>query len=410
MSKSVKQEPIDWNAALKEILSGGVTRTIVSVILGFAVGAFFMIVSNREFLQSVGFFFADPLASIRAAGDVVGAGYGALFQGSIYNANAATFEGSIRPLTETLRLAGPLIAAGLGIGLGFRVGLFNIGGTGQLVSGLIWATFVATRVELPPVIHFVVAIVAAIAGSAVIGAFVGFLKARTGANEVITTIMLNYIIVSFFNFLLTNNALLQGATAGGYTKSDPAFETARLPYLLGESYALNIGFLLAIAAVIVYWWLMERSTIGFRLRAVGFNPSAARTAGINVEGTYILALGLSAAFVGIAAANQALSSTGGVTPTSHAGIGFDAITVALLGGSSATGVLLAGLLFGAFKAGSSAIQVVGISPDVLGIVQGAIVLFIAAPPLIRAIFRLPPPQTTSMLSALKSKLFSRGGK
>ena len=410
MSKSVNKDPIDWNAALKEILSGGVTRTIVSVILGFAVGAFFMIISNREFLQSMGYFFADPLASFRAAGDVVSAGYGALFQGSIYNANAATFEGSIRPLTETLRLAGPLIAAGLGIGLGFRVGLFNIGGTGQLVSGLIWATFVATRIELPPVIHFVVAIVAAIVGAALVGAFVGFLKARTGANEVITTIMLNYIIVSFFNFLLTDNALLQGATAGGYTKSDPAFETARLPYLLGEAYALNLGFVLAIVAVVVYWWLMERSTIGFRLRAVGFNPSAAKTAGINVERTYILALGLSAAFVGIAAANQALSSTGGVTPTSHAGIGFDAITVALLGGSSATGVLLAGLLFGAFKAGSSAIQIVGISPDVLGIVQGAIVLFIAAPPLIRAIFRLPPPQTTSMLSALKSKLFSRGGK
>ena len=410
MSKSVKKDPIDWNAALKEMLSGGLTRTIVSVILGFVVGAFFMIISNREFLQSAGFFFADPLASIRAAGDVVGAGYGALIKGSIYNASAATFEASIRPLTETLRLAGPLIAAGLGIGLGFRVGLFNIGGTGQLVSGLIWATFVATRIELPPVIHFVVAIIAAIAGAAVVGAFVGFLKARTGANEVITTIMLNYIIVSFFNFLLTDNDLLQGVGTGGYTKSDPAFETARLPYLLGDEYALNIGFVLALAAVVVYWWLMERSTIGFRLRAVGFNPSAARTAGINVERTYILALGLSAAFVGIAAANQALSSTGGVTPTSHAGIGFDAITVALLGGSSASGVLLAGLLFGAFKAGSSAIQIVGISPDVLAIVQGAIVLFIAAPPLIRAIFRLPPPQTTSMLSALKSKLFSRGGK
>jgi simple sugar transport system permease protein len=410
MTKSVNKEPIDWNAALKEILSGGVTRTVVSVILGFAVGAFFMIISNREFLQSLGYFFADPLSSLRAAGDVVGAGYGALIQGSIYNPNAATFEGAIRPFTETLRLAGPLIAAGLGIGLGFRVGLFNIGGTGQLVSGLIWATFVATRMELPPVIHFVVAIVAAIVGAALVGAFVGFLKARTGANEVITTIMLNYIIVSFFNFLLTDNSMLQGETAGGYTKSDPAFETARLPYLLGESYALNLGFVLAIAAVVVYWWLMERSTIGFRLRAVGFSPSAAKTAGINVERTYVLALGLSAAFVGIAAANQALSSTGGVTPTSHAGIGFDAITVALLGGSSASGVLLAGFLFGAFKAGSSAIQIVGISPDVLGIVQGSIVLFIAAPPLIRAIFRLPPPQTTSMLSALKSKLFSRGGK
>jgi len=178
MSEKTRKEPINWNAALKEILSGGITRTVMSVILGFAVGAFFMIISNKEFLQSVGYFFADPLASLRAAGDVVGAGYGALFKGSIYNASAATFEGAIRPLTETLRLAGPLIAAGLGIGLGFRVGLFNIGGTGQLVSGLIWATFVATRIELPPVIHFVVAIVAAIVGSAIVGAFVGFLRAR----------------------------------------------------------------------------------------------------------------------------------------------------------------------------------------------------------------------------------------
>ena len=410
MSATSRQEPVNWNAALKEILSGGLTRTILSVILGFVVGAFFMIVSNKEFLQSVGYFFADPLASLRAAGDVVSAGYGALFKGAIYNSNAETFEAAIRPLTETLRLAGPLIAAGLGIGLGFRVGLFNIGGTGQLISGMIWATFVATRIELPPVIHFIVAILAAIVGSALVGAFVGFLKARTGANEVITTIMLNYVIVSFFNHLLLDNNLLQGATAGGHTKSDPAFETARLPNLFGENFALNLGFILSIVAVIIYWWLMERSTIGFRLRAVGFNSSAARTAGINVEGTYILALGLSAAFVGIAAANQALSSTGGVTPTTHAGIGFDAITVALLGGSTASGVLLAGLLFGAFKAGSSAIQIEGISPDVLGIVQGAIVLFIAAPPLIRAIFRLPPAQTTSMLTALRSRLFSRGGK
>ena len=410
MSTTARQEQINWNSALKEILSGGLTRTILSVILGFIVGAFFMIVSNKEFLQSVGYFFADPLASLRAAGDVVSAGYGALFKGAIYNSNAETFEAAIRPLTETLRLAGPLIAAGLGIGLGFRVGLFNIGGTGQLISGMIWATFIATRIELPPVIHFIVAILAAIVGSALVGAFVGFLKARTGANEVITTIMLNYVIVSFFNHLLLDNNLLQGATAGGHTKSDPAFETARLPNLFGENFALNLGFILSIVAVIIYWWLMERSTIGFRLRAVGFNSSAARTAGINVEGTYILALGLSAAFVGIAAANQALSSTGGVTPTTHAGIGFDAITVALLGGSTASGVLLAGLLFGAFKAGSSAIQIEGISPDVLGIVQGAIVLFIAAPPLIRAIFRLPPAQTTSMLSALRSRLFSRGGK
>ena len=410
MSKKTPKEPIQWNVAFKEVLSGSLTRTILSVLLGFAVGAFFMIISNKEFLQSITYFLANPLASVRAAMDVVGLGYGALFHGAIYNPDAATVEASIRPITETLRLSGPLIAAGLGIALGFRVGLFNIGGTGQMISGVIWATFVATRMELPPVIHFVVAIIAAIIGSALVGAFVGYLKAKTGANEVITTIMLNYVIVNFFAFLLLDQNLLQGETASGNTKSDPAIETARLPLLLGESYSLHLGFILALIAVVVYWWLMERSTIGFRLRAVGFNPSAAKTAGIKVEKTYVLALALSAAFVGIAGANQALASTGGVTPTSHSNIGFDAITVALLGGSTAPGVLLAGLLLGAFKAGGASIQAAGISPDVLSIVQGAIVLFIAAPPLIRAIFRLPPPQNTGMLESIKVKLFSRGGK
>jgi general nucleoside transport system permease protein len=410
MSQKSSKEPIQWNIAFKEVVSGGLTRTLLSVVLGFAVGAVFMIISNKEFLQSITYFFANPLASIRAASDVVGLGYGALFQGAIYNADAATVEASIRPITETLRLSGPLIAAGLGIGLGFRVGLFNIGGTGQMISGVIWATFVATRMELPPVIHFIAAVIAAIIGSALVGAFVGYLKAKTGANEVITTIMLNYVIVSFFSFLLLDNNLLQGKTAAGNTQSDPAFETARLPLLFGESYSLHLGFILALIAGVVYWWLMERSTIGFRLRAVGFNPSAAKTAGIKVEKTYVLALALSAAFVGIAGANQALASTGGVTPTSHSNIGFDAITVALLGGSTAPGVLLAGLLFGAFKAGGASIQAAGVSSDVLSIVQGAIVLFIAAPPLIRAIFRLPPPQNTSMLESIRAKLFRRGGK
>jgi general nucleoside transport system permease protein len=408
VSMEAKKDPIDWNSAFKEIMSGGFSRTFFSVLMGFVVGAFFMIISNKEFLTSIGYFFADPLASIRAAGDVVSSGYGALLRGSIFNPAAPTFEGAIRPLTETLRTAGPMIAAGLGVALGFRVGLFNIGGTGQMVSGIIWATFVATRMELPPIVHFLVAIVAAIVGSVIVGAFVGFLKARTGANEVITTIMLNYIILSFFSFLLSERSLLQGIDATGNRKSDPAAETARLPLIFGDSYDLHLGFVLAIACVGIYWWLMQKSAIGFRLRAVGFSPTAARTAGINVKGTYVLALGLSAGFIGVAAANQALFSTGGVSPSSHAGIGFDAITVALLGGSNAIGVLLAGLLFGAFKAGSSAIQIEGISPDVLGIVQGAIVLFVAAPPLIRAIFRLPPPQTSNALSGLRRKLFGRG--
>jgi ABC-type uncharacterized transport system permease subunit len=141
---------------------------------------------------------------------------------------------------------------------------------------------------------------------------------------------------------------------------------------------------------------MERSTIGYRFRAVGFNSNAARTAGINVDRVYIMAMAMSAAFVGLAGVNQALGRTAGFTPTIDSGIGFDAITVALLGGSNAVGVVLAGLLFGAMKAGGPSMQVADVAPELLGVVQGLIVLFIAAPPLVRAMFRLPAPRTKSL--------------
>lgn len=410
----VKPDPNDasgddrWSQAFREILAGGFTRTLVSIVLGFAVGAIFMIASSKGFVESLGYFFSRPGDAFAAAAAVVSEGYGALFRGAIYNTNAETFEVAIRPLTETLRLGAPLVMAGLGVALGFRVGLFNIGGTGQLVFGIIWATFVATRVELPIVLHMLVAVVAAVMGAALFGALVGFLKARTGAHEVILTIMFNYVALNLFTWLMRNPSLLQEQDGGGTPKADPPALTAQLPKLFGDAFALHIGLLLAIFAVVVYWWLMERSSLGFRLRMVGFNPNAARTAGIKVETMYVVAMGLSAAFVGLAGANQALGGASGVTPSVHAGIGFDAITVALLGGSSAPGVLMAGMLFGAFKAGSPSMQVIGISPEVLGIVQGAIVLFIAAPPLIRAIFRLPPPQNTSALRNLTRKAFTRG--
>ncbi len=398
-----------FSQALKEILSGGFTRTLLAVVLGFLVGALFMIGSNKEFLASLGYFLSRPGDAFAAAWNVVSAGYGALLKGAIYNTDADTFEKAIRPLTETLRLGAPLIAAGLGIALAFRVGLFNIGGTGQLIFGMIFSTWIATRVELPFLIHMVVAMIAGILGAALLGALVGYLKARSGAHEVILTIMLNYIALSFFTFLMRDPAILQAEDSAGNPKAAPPAETAMLPKLFGDQYALHWGLIISLVSVIVYWWLMERSTVGFRLRMVGFNPDAAKTAGINVNRTYVVAMALSAAFVGVAAGNQALGVNIGVTPSTHANIGFDAITVALLGGSSAPGVLLAGLLFGAFKAGAPSMQVIGISPEVLGIVQGAIVLFIAAPPLIRAIFRLPKPQNTNALGAITAKWFRKGG-
>jgi len=394
---------------IREIMSGGATRALLSVVAGFVIGAIFMIFSSEEFLAAAQYFTSRPTDALGAAWTAIAEGYSALFRGSIYNYNADNFEASIRPMTETLRFAGPLIASGLGVALAFRVGLFNIGASGQLLFGALWATWISTRVELPWGLHLVVAVLVAILGAAAYGAIVGFLKARTGAHEVIVTIMLNYIAAGILTFFFRTPELLREVDGGGTPKSDAPAETAQLPLLLGPEFTLHAGFILAIVGVFVYWWLMERSTLGFRFRMVGHNADAARTAGINVERTFVLAMAASGAFVGLAAANQALGVRAGLTPDIDGSIGFDAITVALLGSSTAPGVLLAGLLFGAFKAGAPQMQVIGLAPEITGVVQGFIVLFIAAPPLVRAIFRLPPPQKTTVIADWWHKLTTRGG-
>ncbi|WP_213814413.1 ABC transporter permease [Glaciihabitans sp. dw_435] len=399
--------PSRSNELMREILGGGVVRTLLALVVGFVVGAILIIATNEDVLASAGYFFSRPSDLLTAAWNAVSTGYGALFRGSIYDTTATTFAEGIRPLTETLRLASPLIAAGLGIALSFRVGLFNIGGGGQLLVGAAFAGFVSFQWHLPWGIHLIVAIIFGILGAALWGAIVGFLKARTGANEVIVTIMLNYIAVSLVSFLM-RTPILQAPDASGNPKTPAPDATAQLPLLLGDGFALHLGFVLVVAATVLYWWLMERSTIGYRFRAVGLNANAAKTAGINVGRIYILAMAASAAFVGLAGVNQALGRNTGFTPTIDSGIGFDAITVALLGGSTAGGVFLAGLLFGAMKAGSPAMQVESISPEVLGVVQGVIVLFIAAPPLIRAIFRLPKPATNSLIKQWWRARFTRG--
>jgi simple sugar transport system permease protein len=387
-----------WSTAAKEIVSGGAFRAFLSVFLGFVVGALFMVGSNEDFLKALTYLTARPTDALTAGWGAIADGYAALFRGSIYNYNADNLVAALRPITETLRFAAPLIAAGLGVALAFRVGLFNIGASGQILFGALAATAVSTRLELPWGVHLVVAALAAIIASAAYGALVGFLKARTGAHEVIVTIMLNYIAAGLLTFAFRQESLLRETGGGGTPKSDAPAETAQLPLLLGDSYVLHAGIVLAIVAVVIYWWLMERSTIGYRFRMVGHNADAARTAGINVELTFVAAMAVSGAFVGLAAINQALGARAGLTPDIDGSIGFDAITVALLGSSTAPGVLLAGLLFGAFKAGAPSMQVIGLSPEVTGVVQGFIVLFIAAPPLIRAIFRLPAPQKTTVVA------------
>jgi ABC-type uncharacterized transport system permease subunit len=388
---------------LHEIMSGDPVRIALSVLLGFLIGAVFMVVFDKGVIKAFEDFGRNPSFALSTIWWTIQDGYGALFAGSIFNFGADNFIDAIRPFTETLRFAAPLIMAGLGVALTFRVGLFNIGATGQILVGLAGATFVSTRLQMPIIIHMLAAVLAAVVCAMLWGMIVGVLKARTGAHEVIVTIMLNYVALSLFTYLLRQPNLLLEENGGGTPKSDNPEETARLGLLLGPDFQLHYGLIFAVLAVVFYWWLMEKSTFGFRFRMVGHNPSAARAAGIKVENTFIWALSISAGLSGLAAANQGLSADGGLTTSIEAGIGFDAITVALLGGSRAGGVVMAGLLFGAFKAGSATMQVAGVSPEVLGVVKALIVLFIAAPPIIRAFYRLPVPGPKVFEAAQKAK-------
>ncbi len=224
------------------------------------------------------------------------------------------------------------------------------------------------------------------------GGIVGLLKARTGAHEVIVTIMLNYVAFYLISFLLRTPGALQ-APGSNNPKTPAMLPTAVFPDLLGPKYNLHWGFVLAIAATVWVWYLLNKASLGFQFRAVGENPHAARVAGMNVKNIYVYVMLISGALVGLAGVSQVLGTvTSGFTAGIDAGVGFDAITVALLGRSKPMGVFFAAILFGALKAGGYSMQAAqGVPIDIVLVVQSLIVLFIAAPPLVRAIFRIPTP-------------------
>ncbi|MDQ1074048.1 MULTISPECIES: ABC transporter permease [Microbacterium] len=395
-ARKVAPQPVDdenrWRRALREIATGNAIISVLAVILALLVGAVMIAATDENVQAASAYFFARPGDTLSAIWTSVSGAYSSFFQGAIYNFRRPEFATGIRPLTETLTFATPLIAAGLGVALAFRVGMFNIGGRGQMLVAAAAGGWVAFAFDLPWGIHMIVALVAGVVAGAVWAGIAGVLKARTGAHEVIVTIMLNYVAFYIVYYLLRTPGLLQAP--GSNNPTTPAMkDTAVFPDLLGPGYNLHFGFILSIVAVAVVWWILERSSLGFRFRAVGLNPNAARVAGINVKSMYVYAMLISGALVGLAGVDQVLGTvTTGFSSGIDAGIGFDAITVALLGRSTPVGVLVAGILFGAFKAGGFAMQAAnGVPVDIVLVVQSLIVLFIAAPPLVRAIFRLPTP-------------------
>ena len=377
-------------SVLREIASGDPLAGVLAVFLAVFVGSVMIAATDDGVRETLSYVTARPSDFFSAVWEAVSGAYTAMFRGAIYNNLVADPAQQWRPLTETLKFAGPLILGGLGVGIAFRAAMFNIGGRGQMLMGGGAAALIGFRFDLPMVVHLPLAIIVGMVFGALWGGIAGVLKARTGAHEVIVTIMLNYVAYYFVFWALTKEWLL--ATPGSVNpKSPPMKDSAILPKVLGDRFNLHLGFILALIAVAVVWWLLNRSTLGYRIRAVGENPHAARASGINVGRIYTVVMMLGGALLGLAGVNQVLGTvTSGVSVDIDAGIGFDAITVALLGRSRPLGILAAGLLFGAFKAGGFTMQASeNISVDLVLVVQSLIVLFLAAPPLVRAIFRLP---------------------
>jgi simple sugar transport system permease protein len=383
--------PPRQNVFIKDLLRSNWVTTVLAILVAMIVGGILMALTDEDVQEAAGYFFARPGDTLGAIWSAVYGGYEAMFRGAVFNPRANDFATQIRPLTNTLGFAAPLIAAGLGVALAFRVGLFNIGGRGQILIACATAALLTFNLNLPMFLQLPLTLAAGIAGGAIWGGIVGVLKARTGAHEVILTIMLNYVAFYLVTWMVRTPGILQ-RPAGDQPISAATPPSAQFPELLGPRFPLlDWGFIIVIAATVFVWWLVERSSLGFRLRAVGENPHAARASGISVQRMYIYAMLFAGGLAGLAGMNQIQGSvTTGFDGLIDAGIGFDAITVALLGRSRAWGVFAAGILFGALKAGSFTMQASqGIPVDIVLVVQSLIVLFIAAPPLIRTIFFLP---------------------
>ena len=372
----------------------GILLPLLALLSAFIVGGLIIILTDAEL---IGMWTSDPIGAIGASWSAVASSYGALFRGSIgdpgelFSAITTLDLDALReafdPLSETLVSTTPLIFTGLSVALAFRAGLFNIGAEGQLYVGALLAAIVGFSVTgLPGFIHLPLALLAGFVGGALWGFIPGILKARTGAHEVITTIMLNYIAGLFLTWLILQPGVQDPGRTDAISKTvDSSAQLASF----GGALRVNLGIVLAVLVTAGVAWLLNRSAFGFELRAVGANPAAARTAGISVARTYTLLMVVAGGLAGLGGATQVLGTAHALTPAVAGNIGFDGLLVALLGRNRPWGTLLAAVLFGALRAGGNRMQSFsGISLELVTVLQALIVIFIAAPALVKAIFHL----------------------
>ena len=377
------QSPDPTSALLADVVgtnSSLLQATVIPVLAVFTAlvaGALVLIFTDPDLWEVFG-----SAAWFTESWDSVSGAYGALFRGSF---------GSTRAISETLVAASPVILAGLSVAVGFRAGLFNIGGEGQILIGGMFSIYVGiTFTTIPFPFLALLGLVGGIIGGGIWGGFAGFLKARTGAHEVITTIMLNFI-ASFLTLWLLKTGPFQVPDRNDPISRD-IDESAQLPRLLSfidPQLRVHAGIIIALLAAWFVWWLLFKSTIGFQFRALGSNPDAARYGGMRVNTLYVSVMAVAGGLAGLAGSDTVQGVLHRGSQGFSGNIGFDAIGLALLGRSHPAGVVLAGILFGALRAGGREMQATEFVPiDLVSIIQALVIVFIAAPALIRGLYRL----------------------
>ena len=370
---------------------------ILAVITGLIIGGIFIILTTEQVYVAFGQSF---WMGMQTAWETVKVAYLALFNGSIGDPAAIAsalqsgdqmeLRKAFNPFLESMVASTPYIFAGLAVALGFRAGVFNIGAEGQIFIGALSGTFIGYSVTgLPAIIHIPLTLLAGAAGGAVWGFIPGWLKAKTGGHEVINTIMMNYIAFRLSDWLL-NGPMMRPESFNPI--SPDIQESARFPVFFGAPTRFHLGFFAALFVAWLVYWLLFKTTWGFNLRTVGANPNAAKYAGMNVTRNTILAMTLSGALAGMAGINEVMGVNHNLAMAFSSGYGFDSIALALLGNNHPVGVVLAALLFGTLRNGATRMQVVANIPvDIISILQAVILMFIAAPAIIRTIYRLRKP-------------------
>lgn len=380
-----------------EKLRNNMLLPFLAFIFAFFIGGIIIVLSDAVVMSQI----SSPGKFLTSAGAKIGNSYLAVFQGSIFDINLSRQSGILNgfyPLSETIVTSTPLILSGLSVALAFRSGLFNIGAQGQFIFGAIGASYVGFHYNFSPVLHVTIAILVGILLGGLFGGLVGLLKAKTGAHEVIVTIMLNYVATLFILWLLKTSTFLRPG------RQDPLAPeinpSAQLPKLFGENLRIHAGIFIALIAAVFVWWLLNKSTLGFKFRAVGANANAARTAGISIPFVTTMTMFICGGLAGLGGAVHLLGTEHALAAGIAGSLGFDAITVALLGQATPIGTVFGAFLFGALQTGSrTLLSNTGTSPDIVQVIQALIVLFIAAPALMKSIFRIKKSLTDKSMTA-----------